>query len=128
MRRDTGVPGGVNEHMIVDIVEWGRAHGVLEVSLNFAAFRNMLEKGADMGKLEALAAWIIKRLPSYIQIDTLRRFNKKFRPRWVPRYAIYRSAVDIAALGIAALNAEAMLPFQKREDIPADIEQPLEIV
>jgi len=120
MRRDTGVPGGVNERMIVDIVEWGRAHGVAEVSLNFAAFRNMLEKDAEIGKVEALAAWIIKKLPSYIQIDTLRKFNKKFRPRWVPRYAIYRSAIDIAALGIAALNAEAMLPFQKRDEVPAD--------
>ena len=120
MRRDTGVPGGVNERMIVDIVEWARAHGVAEVSLNFAAFRNMLEKDAEIGKVEALAAWIIKKLPSYIQIDTLRKFNKKFRPRWVPRYAIYRSAIDIAALGIAALNAEAMLPFQKRDEVPAD--------
>lgn len=122
MRRDTGVPGGVNERMIVDIVEWGRAHDVGEVSLNFAAFRNMLEKDADIGKLEALAGWIIKKLPSYIQIDTLRKFNKKFRPRWVPRYAIYRSAIDIAALGIAALNAEAMLPFQKRDEIPMDVQ------
>jgi lysyl-tRNA synthetase, class II len=112
--------------MIVDIVEWGRAHDVTEVSLNFAAFRNMLEKEADLGKLESLAGWIIKRLPSYIQIDTLRRFNKKFRPRWVPRYAIYRSAIDIASIGIAALNAEAMLPFQKREEIPAEA-QPAEI-
>ena len=120
MRRDTGVPGGVNEQMIVDIVEWGRAHGVMEVSLNFAAFRNMLEKDTDISKVEALAAWIIRKLPSYIQIDTLRKFNKKFRPRWVPRYAIYRSAIDIAALGIAALNAEAMLPFQKRDEIPPD--------
>jgi lysyl-tRNA synthetase class 2 len=126
MRRDTGVPGGVNERMIVEIVEWGRAHNVAEVSLNFAAFRNMLEKDADIGKLEALAGWIIKKLPSYIQIDTLRRFNKKFRPRWVPRYAIYRSAIDIASIGIAALNAEAMLPFQKRDEISADA-QPAEI-
>jgi len=124
MRRDTGVPGGVNEQMIVDIVEWARAHEVLEVSLNFAAFRNMLEKGADMGKLESVAAWMIRKLPSYIQIDTLRKFNKKFRPRWVPRYAIYRSTIDIAAVGIAALNAEAMLPFQKRDEVPADVEQP----
>ncbi|MGZ4204815.1 MAG: bifunctional lysylphosphatidylglycerol flippase/synthetase MprF [Actinomycetota bacterium] len=117
MRRDTGVPGGVNERMIVDIVEWGRANGVSVVSLNFAAFRNMLERDADITKLQALSAWIIKKMPSYIQIDTLRRFNKKFRPRWVPRYAIYRSAIDIAAIGIAALNAEAMLPFQKRGDV-----------
>jgi lysyl-tRNA synthetase class 2 len=90
------------------------------VSLNFAAFRNMLEKDAEIGKLEALAAWLIRKLPSYIQIDTLRKFNKKFRPRWVPRYAIYRSTIDIAAIGIAALNAEAMLPFQKRDEIPPD--------
>ena len=109
-----------------DIVEWGRAHDVGEVSLNFAAFRNMLEKDAETGKIEALAAWIIKKLPSYIQIDTLRKFNKKFRPRWVPRYAIYRSAIDIASIGIAALNAEAMLPFQKREEVPMDV-LPVEI-
>jgi lysyl-tRNA synthetase class 2 len=121
MRRDSTTPNGVNEMMIVNIVEWARAHDIDEVSLNFAAFRGILEADAEKTFLQSVSAWVIKRLPAYIQIDTLRRFNKKFRPRWVPRYVIYRSTSEIAALGVAALNAEAMLPFQKRGEIPDDL-------
>src|SRR5262249_26834065 len=43
MRRDPSAPNGVNEMMIVDIVEWARARQIDEVSLNFAAFRGILE-------------------------------------------------------------------------------------
>jgi len=121
MRRDPSAPNGVNEMMIVNIVEWARAHEIDEVSLNFAAFRGILEADAENTFLQSVSAWVIKRLPAYIQIDTLRRFNKKFRPRWVPRYVAYRSTSEIAALAVAALNAEAMLPFQKRADIENDL-------
>jgi lysyl-tRNA synthetase class 2 len=112
-RRDAVGPNGVNERMIVDAVEWARAHDVEEVSLNFAAFKGLIEDGAALSPVQVAEAWVIKRLNPYFQIESLLNFNAKFHPRWVPRYLVYRSTGDLAAVGIAALSAEAFLPFDR---------------
>lgn len=123
MRRDQVGPNGVNERMIVDVVEWARARDIEEVSLNFAAFKGLIEEGADLSPAEAAQAWVLKRLNPYFQIESLLTFNAKFRPRWLPRYLAYRSTGQLANVGIAALSAEAFLPFgrraRRREDTAA---------
>lgn len=113
MRRDAIGPNGVNERMIVDAVAWAREHGIDEVSLNFAAFKGIIEEGAELSRVQAAEAWIIKKLNPYFQIESLYYFNAKFHPRWIPRYLVYRSAGDLAPVAIAALSAEAFLPFDR---------------
>lgn len=113
MRRHPHAPNGVNERMIADTVEWARGHGVAEVSLNFAAFRKVFDGSAELTGASAARAWLLRGLDGRfgIQMDTLRRFNAKFCPRWVPRYLVYRSTRDLPAIGLAALSAEGFLPF-----------------
>ncbi len=113
MRRDVVGPNGVNERLIVETIEWARAHGIEEVSLNFAAFKGLIEEGADLGPLQSAQAWVIRRLNPYFQIQSLYTFNAKFLPRWVPRYLVYRNAGDLAPVAVAALSAEAFLPFDR---------------
>ena len=113
MRRDAVGPNGVNERLIVDVVLWAREHGVADVSLNFAAFKGLIEEDADLGPVEGAQAWIIKRLNPYFQIQSLLTFNAKFHPRWVPRYLVYRSMGDLAPVAVAALSAESFLPFDR---------------
>jgi lysyl-tRNA synthetase, class II len=120
MRRDQIGPNGVNERMIVDVVEWARARDISVVSLNFAAFKGLIEEGADLSPAETAQAWVLKRLSPYFQIESLLTFNAKFRPRWVPRYLAYRSPGHLATVGIAALSAEAFLPFDRRARRRAD--------
>ena len=120
MRRRRSSPNGVNEYLIVQAIEWAKRHGVEEVSLNFAAFRALLEEDADLESLQSIEAWFVRRLEGRfgIQMDSLRRFNAKFRPRWVPRHLVYRRPGDLPAVGVAALSAEAFLPFDRyREDV-----------
>ncbi len=92
----------------------GPRRGIEEVSLNFAAFKGLIEDGADLSTAEAAQAWVIKRLNPYFQIESLLTFNAKFRPRWMPRYLAYRSTGQLANVGIAALSAESFLPFDRR--------------
>jgi lysyl-tRNA synthetase class 2 len=113
MRRDAVGPNGVNERLIVEVVLWARDHGVAEVSLNFAAFKGLIEEDADLGPVEGAQAWIINRLNPYFQIESLLAFNAKFHPRWVPRYLVYRSIGDLAPVAVAALSAESFLPFDR---------------
>ena len=99
--------------MIADTVEWARSHGMAEVSLNFAAFRKVFDGSAELTGTKAARAWLLRGMEGRfgIQMDTLRRFNAKFCPRWVPRYLVYRSTRDLPAIGLAALSAEGFLPF-----------------
>jgi lysyl-tRNA synthetase, class II len=113
MRRDAVGPNGVNERLIVETVLWAREHGIRAVSLNFAAFRGLIEEDADLGPLESAQAWLIKRFNPYFQIQSLLTFNAKFNPRWVPRYLVYRSVTDLAPISVAALSAESLLPFDR---------------
>ena len=105
MRRDdTDRPqvNGVNELMIVDAVAWAAEYDIDEVSLNFAAFKGLLEEDPERGLRDNLTAWFVRRLDPHFQIGSLLSFNAKFQPRWVPRYLIYRSAADFAPVGLAA--------------------------
>jgi lysyl-tRNA synthetase class 2 len=113
MRRDAVGPNGVNERLIVEVVLWAREHGIREVSLNFAAFRGLIEDDADLGPVQSAQAWLIKRLNPYFQIKSLLVFNAKFNPRWVPRYLVYRSVGDLAPVAVAVLSAESFLPFDR---------------
>ena len=39
-------------------------------------------------------------------------FNRKFFPRWERRFVVYERRRDLPRVGLAALAAEAYLPFQ----------------
>jgi lysyl-tRNA synthetase class 2 len=120
-RRLHGGPNGINEFVIVQAVRWAAEHEVREVSLNFAAFRALLEENAALESFQSVEAWFVRRLEGHfgIQMDTLRRFNAKFHPRWVPRHLVFRRPGDLPAVGVAALSAEAFLPFDRhREPAP----------
>lgn len=122
MRRDDGdrpQVNGVNETLIVDTVAWAAAEGIDEVSLNFAAFKGLLEEDPDRGLRDNLTAWFVRRLDPHFQIGSLLSFNAKFQPRWVPRYLIYRSAGDFAPVGLAAASAEGFVPLERRT--PAEV-------
>jgi len=116
MRRDREAPNGVNERMIVDMVGWARDHDIADVSLNFAAFRGLIEDGADLTVVQAAEAWLVRRLNPYFQIETLYRFNAKFHPRWVRRYLLYRTPGDLLPIAVAGLSAESFLPFDRKRD------------
>ncbi len=108
MRRVPGAPNGINERMIYDVLQWGRRNGVVELSLNFVAFRKQLQ-GLDVATGNGARARAIRRL-NLAGAPTLFTFTNKFRPRWVPRYLAYRSAGDIPRFALATLSAEGRLP------------------
>jgi lysyl-tRNA synthetase class 2 len=109
MRRDRAVPdNGLNELMIVDLLAACGGLGVRRVSLNFAMFRAALERGERIGAGPVAKLWArALRLGSrWWQIETLYRFNAKFRPLWVPRYLVYPVARDLPRIALAAMEAE----------------------
>lgn len=111
MRRAPHADSGVNELLIDATIKYAREHDIDRISLNFAAFRSVFERGAQLGAGPIIRSWrsILLFLSRWLQMETLFRFNSKFRPEWVPRYVMFRKNADLPKLGLATLRAEAFI-------------------
>jgi lysyl-tRNA synthetase class 2 len=111
MRRERDSDNGLNELLICKALEAGPSLGVDRLSLNFAVFRSALEQGERLGAGPAIKAWrgVLLFASRWVQIESLYRFNAKFRPIWEPRFVCYASAGDLPRVALAGLQAEAFI-------------------
>lgn len=122
MRRDRSADPGMNELLIVASLQDAPRLGIERVSLNFAMFRSALARGEKLGAGPVLRVWrgLLIFLSRWFQIESLYKFNAKFRPRWEPRFVVYRSSRDLPRISFAAMQAEGFVnvglprPFARR--------------
>ncbi|WP_228902129.1 phosphatidylglycerol lysyltransferase domain-containing protein [Streptomyces sp. DH1] len=125
MRRDRAADPGMNELLIVAALQAAPRLGIARVSLNFAMFRAALARGEKIGAGPVLRVWrgLLVFLSRWFQIESLYKFNAKFRPRWEPRFVVYRASADLPRIGFAAMQAEGFvtltLPRFLRRGAPA---------
>jgi lysyl-tRNA synthetase class 2 len=81
------------------------------VSLNFAMFRAVFERGARLGAGPVLRLWrsVLTFFSRWWQIESLYRANAKYRPVWEPRFLLFEKTSDIPRIGIASARAEGFL-------------------
>ena len=109
MRRDRGEhPNGLVDFALVSTIEHLRAEGAQGLSLNFAALRSVLEGERGDGAAQRVERWALKRMSSFLQIETLWRFNAKYGPEWLPRYVVYDTAEHLVPVVLAILRAESL--------------------
>ncbi|WP_206307933.1 phosphatidylglycerol lysyltransferase domain-containing protein [Streptomyces sp. A0958] len=113
MRRDRSADPGMNELLIVASLQAAPRLGIARVSLNFAMFRSALARGEKLGAGPVLRVWrgLLIFLSRWFQIESLYKFNAKFRPRWEPRFVVYRTARDLPRISFAAMQAEGFVNF-----------------
>jgi lysyl-tRNA synthetase class 2 len=112
MPRLRTTPNGFNEWLVCETAAWAKANGYERVSLNFAPFAALLAPEADLSGLQELQRRALLTLKGHFQLDNLLTFNRKFFPEWQRRFVVYERRRDLPRVGIAALAAEAYLPFQ----------------
>jgi lysyl-tRNA synthetase, class II len=112
MPRLRTTPNGFNEWLVCETAAWAKANGYERVSLNFAPFAALLAPEADLSGLQDLQRRALLTLKGHFQLDNLLTFNRKFFPEWERRFVVYERRRDLPRVGIAALAAEAYLPFQ----------------
>jgi lysyl-tRNA synthetase class 2 len=105
-------PNGFNEWLICAAIAWARENGYRRLSLNFAPFAALLAPEADLNALQEVQRRALLTLKGHFQLDNLLAFNRKFFPEWERRFVVYERRRDLPRVGIAALAAEAYLPFQ----------------
>jgi lysyl-tRNA synthetase class 2 len=112
MPRLASTPNGFNEWLICESIAWAREAGLSQVSLNFAPFAALLAPEAEVTGLQRVQKRALLSLKGHFQLDNLLLFNRKFFPRWERRFVVVERRRDLPRVGIAALAAEAYLPFQ----------------
>jgi lysyl-tRNA synthetase class 2 len=115
MPRLRTTPNGFNEWLVCETVEWAREHGFARISLNFAPFAALLAPEADLSGLQRVERRALLVIKGRFQLDNLLLFNRKFFPSWERRFVVYERRRDLPRVGIAALAAEAYLPFSGRD-------------
>jgi lysyl-tRNA synthetase, class II len=111
MRRDRDCENGLMEYMVVELLLRGKELGVERVSLNFAMFRSVFERGARLGAGPVLRLWrsTLTFFSRWWQIESLYRANAKYRPVWEPRFLLFAKSSDIPRIGLASARAEGFL-------------------
>ncbi|MFI1368276.1 phosphatidylglycerol lysyltransferase domain-containing protein [Streptomyces griseochromogenes] len=111
MRRDRDCENGLMEYMVVELLLQGEKLGVRRVSLNFAMFRSVFERGSRLGAGPVLRLWrsVLTFFSRWWQIESLYRANAKYRPVWEPRFLLFAKSSDIPRIGLASARAEGFL-------------------
>jgi lysyl-tRNA synthetase class 2 len=111
MRRDRDSDNGLMEFMVIELLRRAREIGITQVSLNFAMFRSVFERGARLGAGPVLRLWrsLLSFFSRWWQIESLYRANAKYRPIWEPRFLLFEKSADLLRIGVAAARAEGFL-------------------
>ncbi|WP_405446877.1 phosphatidylglycerol lysyltransferase domain-containing protein [Streptomyces achromogenes] len=114
MRRERDVDGhanGLMEFMVIELLRRAREIGITQVSLNFAMFRSVFERGARLGAGPVLRLWrsLLGFFSRWWQIESLYRANAKYRPIWEPRFLLFEKTADLPRIGLASARAEGFL-------------------
>jgi lysylphosphatidylglycerol synthetase-like protein (DUF2156 family) len=121
MRRDDGEhPNGLIDFAVVETIKELRSRQMKGLGLNFATMRAVLAGEAGDGLTARVQAWTLKRMGGSMQIESLWKFNAKFDPDWLARYAIYDSPEHLLEVAVAIARAESFweLPLVGRFLMP----------
>jgi lysyl-tRNA synthetase class 2 len=111
MRRDRDSENGLVEFMVLELIQRAKEVGVDQISLNFAVFRSVFERGSRLGAGPVLRLWrsLLSFFSRWWQIESLYRANAKYRPIWEPRYLLFEKSTDLPRIALASARAEGFL-------------------
>ncbi|MEW2388244.1 phosphatidylglycerol lysyltransferase domain-containing protein [Streptomyces venezuelae] len=111
MRRDRDAENGLMEFMVIELLQRAPEIKITQVSLNFAMFRSVFERGSRLGAGPVLRLWrsLLSFFSRWWQIESLYRANAKYRPIWEPRFLLFEKSVDLLRIGVASGRAEGFL-------------------
>lgn len=106
-RADPDQPNGVSDFLIVETILHLKATHQMGLGLNFAVMREIVA-GEREGGFSNLERRILHKFSETMQIESLWRYNEKFRPYWRPRYVVVDAVEHAAAQTVAIAGAESI--------------------
>jgi lysyl-tRNA synthetase len=109
MRRKLGSANGLTEYLIANAALELARRGVRRLSLNFAAWGRLLDSAEDAGWLGRFEQKVARGLNPYFQIQSLRDFNAKFGPQWLPRSIVIDDLGELPKVALLYASVEGFL-------------------
>ncbi len=109
MRRERGThPNGLIDFALVETIRHLAAQGHGGLGLNFAVMRAIFAGETGSGAVQRAQAWATRSLAGASQAESLWRFNAKYHPRWVSRYAYCDAPEHVISAALAIARAESL--------------------
>ncbi|MGR7027499.1 lysine--tRNA ligase [Geodermatophilus sp. URMC 62] len=109
MRHDPDAPNGMTEFLIARTAAALGARGVARLSMNFAVWGRLFADDVEFTPAQRAARWAVGVLNPFFQIRSLRDFNERFDPEWLPRVLAVRRRADLPRVGLRYAGAEGFL-------------------
>jgi lysyl-tRNA synthetase class 2 len=119
MRRVGETPNGLLDALVVRAIEHAGERGLRTVSLNFAGFAHIMASDRPLSLGHRVARRLLGLSHGRFQLERLVMFNKKFAPRWEPRYIVHRGLPRLPVVGLRVLQAEAYLRAPRTQVLTA---------
>jgi len=109
MRRKPDSVNGLTEYLIAKSALALGAQGFRRLSMNFAAWGRLFDEDRGLRRGERLERRIAKALNPFFQIQSLRDFNLKFQPEWLPRSIVIEDPAELPRVGVLYASVEGFL-------------------
>jgi lysyl-tRNA synthetase, class II len=109
MQRDPNAPNGMTEFLIANAALALGERGFQRLSMNFAAWGRLFDSGARLTVPQRMLKKVAEVLNPYFQIKSLRDFNAKFDPEWVPRSIVVEDPAAMPKVGLLYASVEGFL-------------------
>jgi lysyl-tRNA synthetase class 2 len=109
MQHDPDAANGMTEFLIANAALALGERGFSRLSMNFAAWGRLFEAGAAASRTQRLLKWLATVLNPFFQIKSLRDFNAKFDPEWLPRSIVLEDAAAIPKVALLYASVEGFL-------------------
>jgi lysyl-tRNA synthetase len=109
MRRRPDSANGMTEYLIAEAALALGSRGFQRLSLNFAAWGRLLDSAEGAGLTGKVQRLMAKGLNPFFQIQSLRDFNQKFDPEWVPRSIVIDDVSDLPRVAMLYASVEGFL-------------------
>jgi lysyl-tRNA synthetase, class II len=109
MQRDPDAPNGMTEFLIANAALALGERGFTKLSMNFAAWGRLFDTGAELTLSQRALKRVAELLNPYFQIKSLRDFNAKFDPHWVPRAIVIEEVAQMPKVGLLYASVEGFV-------------------
>jgi lysyl-tRNA synthetase, class II len=120
MQRDPDSVNGVTEYLIANASLALGERGFKRLSMNFAAWGRLFDPRIKLGPGQKVMKVVADALNPFFQIESLRDFNEKFDPEWLPRAIVIEDPAAMPKVGLLYASVEGFvtLPVVGRYLIP----------
>jgi lysylphosphatidylglycerol synthetase-like protein (DUF2156 family) len=125
MRRDPETPNGMTEFLLTRTLMHMDELGYERLSMNFAAWGRLFYEDLHYTVPQRIAKQLLELVNPFYQIKSLKAFNQRFYPEWVPRVIVYDDVRALPRVGLLFGGIEGFMsiPVVGRYLLPKTVSQ-----